>query len=223
MVFTMTIQEDGDVSAQEMRVWFGDFGAEFVKSGFEVGEGTGLAATVTAGVAYVKNAAGEMFQVTSSATENVTVTDVNTNYIYLHCDNGSDYLTASTSASVPTDAIVIAEVVAADGDISSVTDRRIVTSNTNPTRLVLSYPSTGANQYIYLNPDLSALTKVGTLKVLTDQTAVVYFHNGTSETNLGTIGAGLSMTINRWLPADKEGYIKISKACTGVRLSVEMY
>jgi len=223
MVFTMAITEGDDVSAQAMRTWFGDFGAEFVKTGFEVTEGTGLNAAVSAGTAYIKDADGEMYQVISDSAESVTVTNNATNYIFLHCDNGANYLTASTSGSVPTDAIVIAEVVAASGDITSVTDLRVISANTNPTRLVLSYPSVGANSYIYLNPNCSALTKVNVLKVLTDKTAVVYFHNGTSETNLGKIGAGLSMAINRTIPANAEGYIKLSKACTGVRLSVEMY
>ena len=115
MVFTMAITEGDDVSAQAMRTWFGDFRAEFVKTGFEVTEGTGLNAAVSAGTAYIKNATGEMYQVISDSAESVTVTDDATNYIFLHCDNGANYLTDSTSASVPTDAITLAIVVAASG------------------------------------------------------------------------------------------------------------
>jgi hypothetical protein len=223
MVFTMTLLENASVDASVIRDWFGDFGAEFVKSGFEVGEGTGLAATVTAGVAYVKDADGEMFQVTSSATENITVTDDATNYIFLHCENGSDYLTDSTSADVPTDAMLLAVVVAASGDITSVTDVRVLSSNTNPTRQVVSLPTVSANGYIYLNPDLSTLTKVGTLKVVSGSSCTITFSDGTTAYNLGTIGDDLTMAIDRWVPATAEGYIKFSSACTGVRVNLEMY
>ena len=223
MVFTMAITEGDNVSAQVMRTWFGDFGAEFVKTGFEVTEGTGLGAAVSAGTAYVKNADGEMYQVVSDAAESVTVTDDATNYIFLHCDNGANYLTASTSASVPDDAITLAIVVAASGDITSVTDTRITSANTAPTKQTISLPTVAANGYLYLNPDLSVLTKICTLKVATGSSCTVYFNDGTTTHNLGTIGVDLSMTIDRWLASDKEGYLKFSAACTGVRVNLELY
>jgi len=60
MVFTMAITEGDDVSAQVMRTWFGDFGAEFVKTGFEVTEGTELNAAVSAGTGSTAVAATDL-------------------------------------------------------------------------------------------------------------------------------------------------------------------
>jgi len=63
-----------------------------------------------------------MFQVVSSATETLTATASSTNYVYLHSDNGANWLTISTSSSVPSDAMLLATVVAGASSITSVTN-----------------------------------------------------------------------------------------------------
>jgi len=63
-----------------------------------------------------------MFQIVSSAVESLTATANNTNYVYLHSDNGANWLTISTSSSVPNDAMLLATVVAGASTITSVTN-----------------------------------------------------------------------------------------------------
>ena len=122
MAFTKKVSAGQDISSADFRQYFGDFFSEGIKTGFTVSVDTGLDLDVAAGTAYVKDANNGMFQVVSNATENLTATASSTNYVYLHSDNGSNWLTISTSAAVPSDAVLLATVVAGASSITSVTN-----------------------------------------------------------------------------------------------------
>lgn len=124
MAFTKKVVAGQTIAAADFAKFFGDHFSEFVKTGFEVSEGTGLIVDISAGTAYVKDATGYMYQIVSSGTETATLADDNTNYVFLHSDNGATYITDSTTATVPDDAILLATVVCASGDVTSVTDNR---------------------------------------------------------------------------------------------------
>ena len=122
MTFTKKVAAGQDIKSADFRQYFGDFFSEGIKTGFTVSVDSGLDLNVAAGTAYVKDASGGMFQVTSSAIESLTATASNTNYVYLHSDNGATWLTISTSATVPNDAMLLATVVAGGSTITSVTN-----------------------------------------------------------------------------------------------------
>jgi len=122
MAFTKKVSAGQDISSADFRQYFGDFFSEGIKTGFTVSASSGLNVDVASGTAYVKDANNGMFQIVSNAIETLTATASSTNYVYLHCDNGSNWLTISTSATVPSDAILLATVVAGASSITSVTN-----------------------------------------------------------------------------------------------------
>ena len=122
MTFTKKVSAGQDIASADFRQYFGDFFSEGIKTGFTVSVDSGLDLNVAAGTAYVKDADGGMFQVVSDAVESLTATASNTNYVYLHSDNGANWLTISTSATVPSDAMLLATVVAGARSITSVTN-----------------------------------------------------------------------------------------------------
>lgn len=122
MSFTKKVVAGQDIAAADFRQYFGDFFSEGIKTGFTVSVDSGLDLNVAAGTAYVKDADGGMFQIVSDAIESLTATASNTNYVYLHSDNGANWLTISTSATVPDDAMLLATVVAGASTITSVTN-----------------------------------------------------------------------------------------------------
>ncbi len=122
MTFTKKVSAGTKITSADFRQYFGDFFPEGKKTGFTVSVASGLTISVAAGAAYVKDAAGGMFQVVSDASESLTATANSTNYVYLHSDNGANWLTISTSATLPDDAMLIATVVAGASSISSITN-----------------------------------------------------------------------------------------------------
>jgi len=122
MTFTAKVAAGQDIKSADFRQYFGDFFSEGIKTGFTVSVDSGLDLNVAAGTAYVKDAAGGMFQIVSDAVESLTATASDTNYVYLHSDNGANWLTISTSATVPNDAMLLATVVAGGSTITSVTN-----------------------------------------------------------------------------------------------------
>lgn len=108
--------------ASNWTLWFGDFFSNFVGTGFEITEDTGLDISISAGRAYIKDEDGNMFQVISGAIESLTMADDSTNYVYLHCDNGSSWLTTDTIGTVDTDAILLGVVTTDTGAITLITN-----------------------------------------------------------------------------------------------------
>jgi hypothetical protein len=125
------------LKSKYMRISLGGTNPSFVLTGFESSKSSSMDVDITAGTAYIKDSNNETYEVTSSATETLTLTgnDV-TNYIFLHCDNGSDWLTFSTTATVPDDAILIATVTTVAGDITGVVDSRTTTMESRNKLLV---------------------------------------------------------------------------------------
>ena len=122
MTFTKKVAAGQDLASADFRQYFGDFFSEGIKTGFTVSVDSGLDLNIAAGTAYVKDADDGMYQVVSDAIESLTATASNTNYVYLHSDNGANWLTISTSATVPDDAMLLATVVAGASSITSVTN-----------------------------------------------------------------------------------------------------
>jgi len=122
MAFTKKVSAGQDIKSADFRQYFGDFFSEGIKTGFTVSVDSGLDLNIAAGTAYVKDADDGMYQVVSDAIESLTATASNTNYVYLHSDNGANWLTISTSATVPDDAMLLATVVAGASSITSVTN-----------------------------------------------------------------------------------------------------
>lgn len=122
MTFTKKVAAGQDIASADFRQYFGDFFSEGIKTGFTVSVESGLSINIAAGTAYVKDADDGMYQVVSDAIESLTATASNTNYVYLHSDNGANWLTISTSATVPDDAMLLATVVAGASSITSVTN-----------------------------------------------------------------------------------------------------
>ncbi len=206
MTITRKVVAGQIIDAADFRQYFGDHFSSFVKTGFEVSEGIGLVIDISAGVAYVKDSDGSMYQIVSDSIENATLADDNTNYVFLHSDNGAAYITDSTTATVPDDAILLAVVVTASGDVT------IITNYANPTPLVESKqiwrgttktitPLT--NSYInslygpvdhfeYLNVFENSLIKLNKLKfTVTDAGAgaisgTVYYNVGDGDVELGS-------------------------------------
>jgi len=122
MTFTKKVAAGQDIASADFRQYFGDFFSEGIKTGFTVSVDSGLDLNVAAGTAYVKDAAGGMFQIVSDAVESLTATASNTNYVYLHSDNGANWLTISTSGTAPDDAMLLATVIAGASSITSMTN-----------------------------------------------------------------------------------------------------
>jgi len=122
MTFTKKVSAGQDIASADFRQYFGDFFSEGIKTGFTVSVDSGLNLNVAAGAAYVKDANGGMYQVVSNAIETLAATANSTNYVYLHSDNGANWITISTSATVPDDAMLLATVVAGASSISSITN-----------------------------------------------------------------------------------------------------
>lgn len=122
MTFAKKVSAGQDIASADFRQYFGDFFPEGIKTGFTVSVGSELDLDIAAGTAYVKDATGGMYQVVSNASESLTATANNTNYVYLHSDNGANWLTISTSGTVPNDAMLLATVVAGASSITSVTN-----------------------------------------------------------------------------------------------------
>lgn len=165
--------------------WFGDFFSNFVGTGFEITEDTGLNVNISAGRAYVKDEDGLMFQIISSATESLTMTDDSTNYVYLHCDNGSSWLTTDTVGTVDTDAILLGVVTT---DTGAITDIANVPRN-NPmleqeyisetiswgmsaisASSGSSFSSITTTNYFYFNPFQNKITTLKQIKFTLDVT-----------------------------------------------------
>jgi len=172
MAFTKKVVAGQTIAAADFAKFFGDHFSEFVKTGFEVSEGTGLVVDISAGTAYVKDASGYMYQIVSDATETTTLADDSTNYVFLHSNNGATYITDSTTATVPDDAILLATVVCASGDVTSVTDSRLLSPiNPVPGTLCFNKVSPHSTSYMYFN---TTGTKIITLQ------KCVYAMGGTS-------------------------------------------
>jgi len=122
VTFTKKVSAGQDIASADFRQYFGDFFSEGIKSGFTVSVDSGLKLSIAAGTAYVKDANGGMYQIKSDAVETLTANANQTNYVYLHSDNGANWLTISTSATVPSDAMLLATVVAGASSINSVTN-----------------------------------------------------------------------------------------------------
>jgi hypothetical protein len=142
MTIHREVKNTQGLTSKYMRIALGGTLPSFVLTGFEASKSSSMDVGISAGTAYIKDSGNEMYEVTSSATETLTLTgnDV-TNYIFLHCDNGLDWLTFSTTATVPDDAILIATVVTVMGNIDSITDNRLLTTKNN-TRLLTEIEGT---------------------------------------------------------------------------------
>jgi len=122
MTFTKKVAAGQDIASADFRQYFGDFFSEGIKTGFTVSVESGLSINIAAGIAYVKDTNDGMYRIVSDSVESLTATASSTNYVYLHSDNGSNWLTISTSATVPDDAMLLATVVAGASSITSVTN-----------------------------------------------------------------------------------------------------
>jgi len=183
MTFTKKVAAGQDIASADFRQYFGDFFSEFVKTGFEVSEGTGLVVDISAGTAYVKDASGGMYQIVSDATETTTLADDSTNYVFLHSDNGATYITDSTTATVPDDAILLATVVTASGDVTSVTDNRVTTPSP-VTPGVLSAGFISSSCYFYLNPSGTRTITLGTIKFSGSANTLITYNVGGGEVEI---------------------------------------
>lgn len=108
--------------AENWTQWFGDFFSNFIGNGFVITEDSGLDISISAGRAYIKDGDGLMFQIISSEAETLTLTDNATNYVYIHCDNGSSWLTTDTVGTVDDDAMLLGVVTTVDGAITGITN-----------------------------------------------------------------------------------------------------
>ncbi len=247
MSFTKKVVAGQDISSADFRQYFGDFFSSFVKTGFEVTDDTGLDVSVSAGTAYVKDATDGMYQVTSDAAESMTMENNTTNYIFLHSDNGANYLTSSTTATVPDDAILIGTVVTAAGDVSSVADNRITSPQVTTNAIFTHYTGTdiyaavagnGTVQtlyyYFYFNPSADKIISFDTLKFEFDRsnanaTVAVHVNMGggeeekyTASTSEGTKTVTLNVSNSSYTSYDC--YIKFSLYCgSGVASAVTAY
>lgn len=242
MSFTKKVVAGQTIAAADFAKFFGDHFSEFVKTGFEVTEGTGLVVDISAGTAYVKDASGYMYQIVSDATETTTLADDSTNYVFLHSNNGATYITDSTSATVPDDAILLATVVCASGDVTSVTDNRSVTPSVGSLGFMLLPNTSTANAKNYLHAEDGLTMKIRNLKFtatnLTSSPIVwgkVYVNTANSEVEvwssggLGVYGTTTAdVAINMTNDSDFEAYIKWAMYASGyvnytnIRLSYEI-
>jgi len=168
MAITSAVIAEDTPTASVITTWLGNTQDERVVNGFLVEDDNALYVTISAGTAWVKDATGKLYQIISSAEESLLLTDDDTNYIYLHSDNGSDWLTNSTSSTVPDDAIHLATVVCASGDITSVTDARPIEKHEKVySMLGQAHPAGGPyNNYIHLNPSFGKYIRIKKIKYL---------------------------------------------------------
>ena len=237
MSFTKKVVAGQDISSADFRQYFGDFFSSFVKTGFEVTDDTGLDVSVSAGTAYVKDTTNGMYQVTSDVAESMTMVDNTTNYIFLHSDNGANYLTSSTSATVPDDAILLATVVTASGDVTSVVDARelnpLVTAQEFYDTSGKSGSAFGASGTVTVDCELNVfLERVLTIKkvcytvtpsssVTTDDFTVSYsvdnsnFTTLRTITNIGSSPVQYTDNVNVITTSAQDFYLKLTWANTG--------
>lgn len=95
-------------------------GGAWTTEGFDVTDGGGVVADVAAGEALVNG-----YWISSDATQNVTLTDNATNYLWLEPDGT---LTDNTSGTNPGNALLLAVIVTSSGSISSISRDVNVTS-----------------------------------------------------------------------------------------------
>jgi hypothetical protein len=190
MAITRTIIATDTPTASVINTWLGNTQDERVVSGFLVEDDTGIYVTVSAGTALIKDG-DELYQVVSTEEETLLLADDNTNYVYLHCDNGEDWLTYSTSAEIPADAILLATVVTTSGDITSVTDNREIGKQTKVySMLGKTYWDGGTyNNYIHLNPSFSKYIRIKKIKYIVNMAtstpyAYCYYNLGSGEVQL---------------------------------------
>jgi len=208
MAFTKKVSAGQDISSADFRQYFGDFFPEGIKTGFTVSVDSGLDLDVAAGTAYVKDANNGMFQVVSNATETLTATASSTNYVYLHSDNGSNWLTISTSATVPSDAILLATVVAGASSITSVTNVTSGLPSYVPPGIIVAWSG--------------ALGSIPSGWLLCDgnngtPNLIDRFLQGitTSTTEPGTTGGAHSITIGTTgLYADGQSFVQVTRGAT---------
>jgi hypothetical protein len=152
--------------AENWTQWFGDYFSNFVGNGFVITEDSGLDISISAGRAYIKDEDGLMFQIISSEAETLTLTDNATNYVYIHCDNGSSWLTDSTSATVPDDAMLLGVVT---------TDTGAITEISNVTRIT---PLLKSQHIKNLKEEITGFSGIYTNNNLSDisQTYTLYFN-----------------------------------------------
>lgn len=139
MSFSRYFENGQKGTAENWTQWFGDYFSNFVGSGYTITEDTGLDISISAGRAYIKNEDGLMFQIISSEAETLTLTDNATNYIYLHCDNGSSWLTDSTSATVPDDAMLLGVVTTDTGAITEISNTARTTPLSKSQNILVDY------------------------------------------------------------------------------------
>ena len=208
MTFTKKVSAGQDISSADFRQYFGDFFPEGIKTGFTVSVDSGLDLDVAAGTAYVKDANNGMFQVVSNATETLTATASSTNYVYLHSDNGSNWLTISTSAAVPSDAVLLATVVAGASSITSVTNVTSGLPSYVPPGIIVAWSG--------------ALGSIPSGWLLCDgnngtPNLIDRFLQGitTSTTEPGTTGGAHSITIGTTgLYADGQSFVQVTRGAT---------
>jgi len=114
----------GTSSAPTFRAFISNLWNNFVVSGFEVTDNGGLLISVASGYASIKDSDGTIYHVVSDSATPLRCTANITNYVYLHCDNGVSWVTKSSSATIPDDAIYLATVVTNADDITRVLDAR---------------------------------------------------------------------------------------------------
>ncbi len=208
MTFTKKVAAGQDIASADFRQYFGDFFSEGIKTGFTVSVESGLSINIAAGIAYVKDTNDGMYRIVSDSVESLTATASSTNYVYLHSDNGSNWLTISTSATVPDDAMLLATVVAGASSITSVTN---VTS--------------GLPSYV---PPGVIVAWSGTLGSIPSGWLLCDGNNGTpnlidrflqgittSSTNPGATGGAHSITIGTTgLYADGQSFVQVTRGAT---------
>ena len=123
----------------------------------------------------------------------------------MHSANGANYLTSSTTATVPDDAILLAIVVCASGDITTVSDSRRLLPVT-PSRGFITEVNPGftagvtsqgnastSTYYIYLNPESGRVMTLKTLKYYryrySSGTATIYYDIGAGPVEVRAVGA----------------------------------
>lgn len=167
--------------AENWTQWFGDYFSNFVGNGFVITEDTGLDISISAGRAYIKDEDGLMFQIISSEAETLTLTDNATNYVYIHCDNGSSWLTTDTVGTVDDDAMLLGVITTVDGAITAISNNlRItpllksqhiynikdygITGWTNIYRTGNNLPTTTQTYRLNLNPFLDRVSTIEKIK-----------------------------------------------------------
>jgi len=208
MTFTAKVAAGQDIKSADFRQYFGDFFSEGIKTGFTVSVDSGLDLNIAAGTAYVKDADDGMYQVVSDAIESLTATASNTNYVYLHSDNGANWLTISTSATVPDDAMLLATVVAGASSITSVTNVTSGLPSYVPPGIIVAWSG--------------ALGSIPSGWLLCDgnngtPNLIDRFLQGitTSTTEPGTTGGAHSITIGTaGLYADGQSFVQVTRGAT---------